>query len=827
MLTLYIARFGRWSSLIGILLTSSLIRAQSPISSVSTAAMGLITGTALDSASHQPVAYATVLLLPASGDRPITGVTADDHGYFTLTKLPIGNFRLQVSFIGYAARSRTVTTTTGTTDIGIIELPMVAQRLAEAVVIGSKPIVEVYLDRLVYNADQDVTNAGGTAADVLRKAPLLAVDGEGNVKMRGSGNFKVLVNGKPSPMLAHNLAEALQSIPAEQIQRVEVITTPSAKYDGEGTAGLINIVLKKGTNQALNGRIGVAGGNRNSTLNSALNFKRGKINFTSSASGGVRYNPGRKIRERLGFSSRSTDTLRQEGNNQINGNWYFGTLGFDYDPAPHHSLSLASSVQGYGSTNQQDLLTQQISTYSASQLFTRATTNLLSGFNAEVTGAYTRTFNQARREWSVLSQYAVDKGTFGYDFDQFDGSAVTLEPARASYREHSRGRTPGREFTAQTDYTQPLGDKKTLEMGLKAIWRRTGSVAGVDTLTPAIMPDFVPAPGRTTDFSYAQDVQAVYAIYSVDLGKKLHTSVGSRVERTAITAKFRADTAPLRRRYLSALPSGNAQYSFSEVSSVRLAYSRRITRPFIDYLNPFVDRSDPINTLYGNPGLAPELTDSYELSYNTTVKIATLNFSGSVRHTGNAIESVRLSTEDPAVTQQTFANVAANTFYQLNVYGSLKPTTQWTLSGGPDVQYITRRSPTLNIERRGVTASLTLNTSYKFPKKFTAQALFYGALRTPELQGRGEAGLYYTMALKKTVLRDRVDLTLNVTDPFNAYVPYRSTIATPFVTERNEFRGYQRSVRLGFTYRFGQQQQQGRERKQVTNDDQKSSDGKQ
>ena len=792
------------------------------------AATGSLTGTVLDSASRQPVAYATVVLLPAApADKPITGVAADDQGRFALGRLAAGAFRLQVSFVGYATRTRPVTVTGGATAVGPVRLPAAAQRLGEAVVIGSKPVVDVRPDRLVYNADQDVSNAGGTAADVLRKAPLLAVDGDGNVKMRGSGNFKVLVNGKPSPTLAQNLAEALKSIPADQIQSVEIITTPPAKYDGEGTAGIINIVMKKGVDQGLNGRVGASSGNRNTNFSSALNFKKGKVGFTSSASAGRWYNYNESDRYRLGFSGAGTDTLRQSTQGHSNGGWYYGTLGLDYDPAEHHSFSLAGSVNGYGGNTRQDLLNRYAAPDAAqNQLFTRATNNLFTGLNAEATGTYTRTFAQARREWSALGQYARNTGTFGYDFDQFNGLGQSLEQAQANYRERSRGRTPGHEFTAQTDFTQPFGDKKTLEVGLKAIFRRTGSVADVDTLTPGRSPDFVRAPGRGTDFSYAQNVQAAYATYSFGLGKKLSASLGGRVERTALVADFRANNTGFDRSYVSPLPNGNARYAFSDATSLRLAYSRRITRPFIDYLNPFVDRTDPTNISYGNPSLSPELTDSYELSYNTTVKTASFNLSGSVRHTGNAIEQVRLPTDDPRVTAQTFANVAANTFYQLNLYGSLKPTPQWDLSGGPDVQYIVRRSPALNAERAGFTAGLNLNTSYKFPKKLTGQAFFYGSLPTPEIQGRGAANLYYSLGAKKTVLQDRADLTLNITSPFNASFPYRSTTTTTFFDERNEFRGYQRAFRLGFTYRFGQQQQ-GRQRKQVNNDDQKSGASKQ
>ena len=458
----------------------------------------------------------------------------------------------------------------------------------------------------------------------------------------------------------------------------------------------------------------------------------------------------------------------------------------------------------------------------------------------EGTGTYTRTFKQARKEWSVLGQYALNNGTFGYDFDQYNNSDVLLAADQASYRERSRGRTPGHEVTLQTDFTQPFGDKKTLEMGLKAIFRRTGSVASVDTLrTTSSNPTYLPDNRRITDFSYAQDVQAAYATYSFGLGKKTNFSLGSRLERTALTADFRAtNTPPFDRSYLSLLPNGSAQYKLSEASSLRAAYSRRITRPFIDYLNPFVDRSDRQTLSFGNPYLSPEFTDAYELSYNTNFKSNSLNISASVRHTGNAIESVRFLTTNPgaplpadvvpdaSVTAQTFQNVAANTFYQLNFYGSFKPLEKWDLSGGPDVQYIVRRSPSLNADRRGFTAGLNLNTSYKLKKGYTIQGFVYASLPTPDIQGRGSSNLYYQMGAKKTFLKDKADLVLNFGSPFNSYWPYRYTLSTALFEERTEYRAFQRSFRLSFAYRFGQAQQD-KQRKKVSNDDTKSGGSKQ
>ena len=800
--------------------------AQAPpaVPAAPTGGTGALTGTVLDSVGGKPVPYATVVLLPpAPNEKPITGVAADEQGRFTLAKLSPGPARLRVSYVGYGTRTRPVTVpATGSADAGTFRLPVAGTALAEAVVVGTKPVVEVRPDRLVYNADQDVTNAGGTAADVLRKAPLLAVDGDGNVKMRGSGNFKVLVNNKPSPTLARNLAEALKSIPADQIKSVEIITTPPAKYDGEGTAGLINIVLKKGVDRGLNGRVGVSGGNRNAGLNTSLNFKKGKVGLTSSANVGGWFGPSQFERVRTGKPDAATLTQSSQGRSQ--GRWYYGTLGLDYDLSEHQSLSLAGSLNGYAGGQPTDLLSRTTGPAGLADQFARASVNTFGALNGELTGTYTRTFAQARREWSVLGQYARNDNRSGYANDQFANAAAVPESGPASYRERGRSRTPGREYTVQTDFTQPFGEKQTLEAGLKAIFRRSASQAEVDTLNPARATDFAPAPGRATDFTYDQNVQAAYATYSLTATKKLSLSLGSRLERTALAAQFRTTDTGFDRAYFSLLPNGSAQYALSAANSLRVAYSRRITRPFIYYLNPYVNRADPQNITYGNPTLAPELTDSYELSFNTAGKAGSLNVAASVRRTGNAIESVRLPTATAGVTQETFRNVAANAFYQLNFYASAKPAKGWDVSGGPDVQYIVRRSPALGIERRGFTAGGNLNTSYKLPHALTVQAFLYASLPSPDLQGRGAANLYYSLGGKKTFLNDKADLSVNVTNPFNGYWAYRNTLDTPFFSERQEYRAFQRAIRVSFGYRFGQQQQ-GKRRKTVSNDDVKGGGG--
>lgn len=788
-----------------------------------------MTGIVVDSASRQPVAYATVALLPATPPeaKALTGVATDDGGRFTLQKVAPGQYQVRISFVGYRALTRAVTVAANQTlDLGTLSFPAAGQQLSEVQVVGEKPVVEVKPDRLIYNAEQDVTNAGGTAADVLRKAPLLSVDGDGNPKLRGSSNFRVLINNKPSPTLASNLAEALKGIPAEQIKTVEVITTPPAKYDGEGTAGIINIVLKKGVDRGLNGSVSANGGNRNSGANTSLNFKRGKVGLTSWIGTGRWYGPSASSRDRTDYSALGVGQLTQRGRGDFGGGWFYGSVGLDYDPAENHSFSLAGSGNGWAGDNQQDLFNQyQAADPAQNQVFTRATTSVFSGFNGELTGTYTRTFkDQPRREWSVLGQASRTNGTFGYDFDQYD-NAVTAGPVNeATYREHSRGRTPGAEYTAQTDYAHPFSDKMMLETGVKAIWRHTGSVADVSAFTAGQTTDFVDQPTRRTDFAYDQQVQAAYATYSFGLGKKVNFSLGTRGERTALQADFRTTATSFSRHYVNLLPNGSVQYTLSEKSSLRAVYSRRITRPYIDYLNPFVDRSDLRNISYGNPRLAPELTDSYELSYNTLIKEATLNVSASARRTGNAIESVRLPTDTAGVTANTFANVATNAFYQLNFYGSVKPLKDWDLSGGPDVQYITRNSPALGIRRNGFTASANLNTSYKLTKLLTLQAFANYSLPTPDLQGRGSASLWYSVGAKQKLFKEKADLGVNAMNPFTHSWAYRNTYSTSTFKEEQVWRAYQQAVRVSFTWRFGQEQQ-GRQRRRIQNDDVKGGGG--
>jgi hypothetical protein len=295
---------------------------------------GKISGFILDEITKKPVEFATVALIhPASG-KAVDGAITDEKGHFTISRIAAGQYKVTVSFLGYATKTLDQVSITGHKNelsLGVVSLKADAKALKEVAITGEKPLVEDKVDRLVYNAEKDITNAGGTAGDVLKKVPGLTVDLEGNVALRGSTNIRVLINNKPSSIMATSIADALKQIPSDQIKTVEVITSPSARYDAEGTAGIINIVLKKNNLQGLNGNANASYGTRNSNVNGNVNFRKSKLGLNTSLGHNWNNNPARNSIETNYDGHPGFDRLSQSMTGRRVGNFNFVQLGTDYD----------------------------------------------------------------------------------------------------------------------------------------------------------------------------------------------------------------------------------------------------------------------------------------------------------------------------------------------------------------------------------------------------------------------------------------------------------------------------------------------------------------
>jgi ferric enterobactin receptor len=362
-----------------------------------------------------------------------------------------------------------------------------------------------------------------------------------------------------------------------------------------------------------------------------------------------------------------------------------------------------------------------------------------------------------------------------------------------------------------------------LETGAKAILRQVNSNYSLDTLLQARQVDFAHNPRRSNMFDYQQNVLAIYSIYNLAVGKKNALSLGTCIEQTAILGEFSGVQSGFSNSYFNVLPSVSATRTLKEPGhTLRLSFWRRIQRPNIYYLNPYVNQSSLNNVYYGNPTLSPELTNSYELAYSTFGKKTSLNASACVRYTGNSIERYNLYNDVLARTESTYSNLATNATYGVSLYGSLKPTNTVNVSSNLTLTYNHLASVALDRTTSQLSLNMSLNSSWKISKLYTLQG--FGGFDTAgvQLQSRYSGHGYYSLALKPMLLQDKADLTLNASDFLQPGREFRSVTTTDQFTSTSISYQYQLAVRLSFNYRFGKLNSNGgRQRRAICNDDSK------
>ncbi|GAB3563376.1 outer membrane beta-barrel family protein [Spirosoma luteolum] len=811
--------------LLGLLCTFGVARAQ--VTS-STPSLTLLTGTVVDSTTHKPVGYATVALLKPDGTLG-AGTTADEQGHFGFSAVGAGTYRVSVSFVGYLPTVRAgVTVQPGQpADLGELQLRPDTKTLSEVRVVAQKALVEDMGDRLVYNAENDIAITGGTAVDVLRKVPMLTVDLDGNLSMRGSRNIKVLVNGKPSSIMARNLADALKQMPASSIKKVEVITSPGAKYDADGSAGVINIITKKavtGTNGSVNATLG----NLNRSLGLNLTTKGQKLAFATSLNG----NQFRRISD---WNSRRTTLVdgqpagellqrNSRDNSSLSGN---GDLSLDYDPDSLNRISFSANAWGGNFPNNNQLYTRQTDqTGAVVQEYWRDVKHRNPFGNTEFNLGWTRTFKQPGRELAILTQYARMPDNYFYSITQ-----TGINSEVPNYLERATNYSRNKEYTLQTDYTHPFSIRRSrdtttgkLEVGAKTIRRDIGSDYTIESARTGLEADYQIDPNRSNVFTYNQQVTAGYVSLKLETRRKWNLTLGSRLEHTRIAGDFPTTSTSFTNDYNNLIPSATIAKTLREKHTLKLSYTQRISRPLVWYLNPYRDYTDAKNVTTGNPYLNPELTHATELSYSTFGKSGS-SFNGALfwRQTNNSIEYVT-TVDRSGVGLSGPQNIGRNASYGINLNGVLQPTTALNITLGTDLTYVDLTSPALQQRNTGWIASVSTNLSYKLPHDLTLQG--NGYLNTGEisLQGTNTGWYFYGVSAKKEFWTKKASLTLNVSNPFTPYNRVTARLDAP--TFRSELVGrfQNRSARLTFTYAFGSAKDSpAKTSRKISNDDGKGS----
>ncbi len=787
-----------------------------------------ISGKVIDKTSGDPVAYATVLLLDAVSEKNIAGAVADGDGEFFITGFKEGIYKVQMSFMGYQpleVENIEITSDKTQVNLGSLFAEEESIGLEEVTVVGQRNLIEEKVDRTIYNAEFDKTTIGGDATDVLRRVPMLSVDLDGNVSMRGSSNILVLINNKQSAIVATNIADALKQIPAEEIKSVEVITSPSAKYDAEGTGGVINIVTKKNNLQGANMSINSSAGLRGSNLGVNANLKKEKMAWTLGGFGRAGYNI-------LG-SFENNQIITNPDGSQVNiqqaadtrNNMLFGryNLGWDYEINQYNWLSASASIGVRNMRNRQDnLLTEEfIENELESAILRGVSVDNLSN-NVDVNLSYVKSFDKPQKEFSILGLYSKNNQINDFTNSIYDPNFLDIA---SRIRNENLG--VNEEFTLQLDYVTPMGsgDNQILEYGAKNILRKaTSDFAFFVADGPDGPYQELPNTDLTNKFSYDQNVTAGYVSYTLAFWENYTLKSGVRYEYTTIDADFRNSEAPVDiPSYGTWVPSLNLSRKLTNGNMIKAAYNRRIQRPSLNFLNPNIQASNPLQISQGNPLLDPEFTDNYEVAYSTYVKGSSLNFTGFYRNTTGSIQPIR-TIQDDGVIFTTFDNIGLEKAVGLSVFTNINVSGKFSLNGSIDTFYAMLdnglEDPMYAAQNEGFVVSGRLFGNYTLPKNWQVQAFTFARGRQVQLQGTQGGFGFYGLNINKQFNESRGSIGFGAENFFAAELRIRNELSTPTIMQQSVTGLRNMNFKINFNYRIGKlSMKPPKKRKTIDNQD--------
>ncbi|MDO1450946.1 TonB-dependent receptor [Rhodocytophaga aerolata] len=825
----------KFFSVLGLLCCYHWMYAQTPAStsvppsqvtaSLASVAKGRISGTVTDAASNEPVPFATAALIPAGSKTPLDGAVADENGKFTISKVAAGEYKLAISFLGYEEKildNITVSDSKGEVNLGTIQLNPTVQELKEITVQGQKNLIEEKVDRMVYNAENDATNRGGDAADVLRKVPMLSVDLDGNLSMRGSQNIRVLINNKPSTITAGSVADALKQIPADMIKSVEVITSPSAKYDAEGSGGIINIITKKNTLEGFSLNTDISAGTRGSNLGLNGSYRKGKMGFSLGGFGRSGYNI-------LGSFENKQSTLDSLGNTVLSlqqadtqNKMLMGryTLGWDYDINKNNYMNASVQLGTFNMNMLQDNLQTQTfvnGNFLNSSLRNVDMANLSATFDANLN--YTHTFSKPGQEFSILTQYSRNNQTNNF-INTILNEELTTESQLKNINE-----SYNQEVTVELNYQTPIGKNQLLEVGGKDIMRKVISDFTYYT-AEGENGEFVPVNNNslTNVFNYNQNIMAGYLSYTWSFLKDYSLKAGTRYEYTTITADLENETEGFKiPSYGVLVPSINLSKKLKNGNTLKAAYNRRIQRPSLQFLNPNIQASNPLNITVGNPDLNPEYTNNFELSYGTFIKSTSLNFSAFARNTTGSIQSIRDVLEGDII-RTTYQNIGSENAYGMSVFANVNLSNKFSLNGGTDVYYAMQANnvadPLYNASNQGLVYSLRGFGNYNLSNGWGLQLFGFYRGRQVQLQGyRGGFGIY-SLSVKKDFANKKGSIGFGAENFLTSAIKMHSELNSPVLDQSSTNVMRNMSFKVNLSYRIGKMNVgTPKRRKSVNNDD--------
>lgn len=766
-----------------------------------------LTGRVVDATTGEGLEYASLRLFRLPDSTPAGGGLTDTEGNFSLKAKP-GQYALTVSFLGYQKQTfGTIEVQRGRgNDLGNLALAPAELSVDGVDIEAQGTQMEMKLDKRVFKVSQDLSLAGSSADEVLQNLPSVNVDAEGGVSLRGSQNVRILINGKPSGLLGiGDGTEGLRNLQGSMIEKVEVITNPSARYDAQGEVGIINIILKKEDRSGFNGSFNVGTGwPHNHQVGANVNYRSGKVNFFANLSGEYEVNPGGGFSYQENY--RADTTFRTERDRAHRREDIGGRLrlGADIRFTERDVLTLYGLVGYSDGNNRTDIQYRDLNADGSVALTTDRVQNEREiDENLEFSATYKKTYDQKGREWTTIVQWQDNDDNEDAEITQTSSLGGSPLLQRSANQEDEAN------WLFQTDYVHPFGNGMKVETGAKSTLRTIENNFLVEERN--LEGNYLPIAGFDNSFLYLENIYAAYGIFSQEFDKFSY-QVGLRAEYSDIGADTLAGDRfvnSFTKRYLNWFPSAFFSYKVNGRNTVQLSYSRRLSRPYFRRLLPFSNYTDNRNLRMGNPDLDPEYTNSFELGYLAYWDNGSLLSSVYYRQRFGVIE--RITVPQSEGSENAYVRFPVNLSRQdavgFELSGSQDLTKWWSLNGNVNVFGSETRGEyegqDFYARTLGLNARLNSRMTLPWQMRFQASVNYRAPQREP--QGRRLALYSIDLGLNKTLLKGKGTLTFSVRDLLNSRRWRSETIGETFY-QYGEFQWRRRSFTVNFTYRLNQEE---------------------
>lgn len=814
---------------------------------------GTILGFIKEADTKKPVEYANIVLYRVKDSSMVNGTVTDTKGFFKIEKVPFGRFYIKVQFVGFAPKyynNIAVKPDNLEQNLGIIPLEFSSKQLSTFNVVDNKENVEFNLDKKVVNVDQNAAISGGTAVDVMQTIPSVSVDIDGNVSMRGSTNVTILIDGRPSAFTS------LDQIPASMIQRVEIITNPSAKYDPDGMTGIINIIMKKKKEHGYNGMVSVnagTGDKYNASIN--MNYRYNKLNFFTAYDNRFfsMKTTSKNLQEYTSYDTLDLNTTFDSINKTIRyvdqytegkrkGYFHNFKAGFDYFINDFNTISLSGvyNIREFKHENQ----TFENNRISDFKYLDRNSKNTNGDNGYELSLNYKKTFEQKGREFSFDGFYSTsdkENSSETYRNNYFLTKSFINTDSLITIKTQQKEPTNDNNlhYSFQTDYIHPLLKTMRIESGLKfvnSISNNNYEFDNYNYITSTYENDTL----RSNDFKMDVRFYSAYLIFAQSLGNFKYQG-GLRVEQVDLDLSQKSTTQNKKfdRSYFNYFPSGYIKYEFSDEHSVQASYSKRMNRPRGRMLNPFENRSDETNITFGNPNLNPEFVNSYELGHSIVFKKNNFNTTLFYRQTDDIISGKTWQTDSitdygAPIRNTTYFNLEKSTSYGLELIYSRSLFKIWKINANVSFFSMDLKGSDVDklIPENNFSWTAKVNSSVNLMKKLDIQAIFNYRSKVKTAgnshwaaDGYGIIGESYALDLgmKYEVLKGNGTISLRLSDVLKSQNMIRDIYSTNYYAYSN----WQRESRIlfvGFSYKINGGIKQ-KKRKQAEMDDNNDFEG--